>query len=153
TIKVDNGPGGTDVGRFEAAVTIPNAPPALTWTNFDTIVAEGIDRDSDLNVTWKGGDTGTEYVVIGGAVFVGGLEKLQSAVGFICAERAEASQLTVPSIVLSALPASDSNDPVSAMLIVGRAPFLGAGSKFTAPGLDAAYATFASFKLRPITFR
>jgi 6-phosphogluconolactonase len=154
-ITVSNGSGGAEVGAFEAALSIPESTAALEWTNFDSIAAAGVNRTSDLTFNWTGGDAATEYAVILGAVILPSMtaKEMQVAAGFVCAAPMTAGQLTVPSAVLSALPPSTPDDPTSGMLMVGRAPFLNDGLKFSAPGVDAGYLTLSRFKAAPATFR
>jgi uncharacterized protein (TIGR03437 family) len=144
---VDNGAGGTDVGPFQAMLTIPNPP--FTWTNQNSILT--VPRTQDLTVTWSGGDSANEYVVIGGASTRTDLQVIGS---FVCTERSSAGQFTVPSEVLSNLPASSpwlgEDDPTSG-LMVAAAPGLDAG-KFTAQGLDVGYFVYAVAKVSVVPF-
>ena len=159
TITVDNGGGGSDVGAFQATLAIPSAPAALEWTNLSATASAGIDRNSDLTLTWKGGDAATEYVVLIGAVFPSGittdnpLPGSAFATAFACTERAGAGQFTVPAAVLSVLPASSTKDPTSGVLMLGRAPLLSADYRFTAPGLDFGYLTEAVFNAVTVPFK
>ncbi len=91
------GSGGADVGSFTSTITFTN--PLLTWTN--TNVAANIDRSQDLTVTWTGGNPGS-YVYITGTS-----EDLKTFVvgGYTCLAIADAGHFTVPSYILSALPA------------------------------------------------
>jgi uncharacterized protein (TIGR03437 family) len=153
-ITVANGEGGADIGRFRAVLTVPDSPPALEWTNLESISSAGIDRSKDLTFTWTGGDPAGEYVVINGAVVlpaIGDVE-LKVAAAFVCAERADAGRFTVPSAVLAALPASTPDD-LSGLLIVGRAPLPAEGLRFSAAGLDTGYLTFGQFNARLTVFR
>ncbi|MBZ5726840.1 MAG: beta-propeller fold lactonase family protein [Acidobacteriia bacterium] len=153
TIAVDNASGGADVGPFRATLVIPAAPAPLTWTNFDAIAAGGIDRTKDLVFTWTGGDPAKEYVLISGAVILPGIgSDLQVAAGFTCTETASAGQLTVPAVVLSALPAS-SADAVSGVLMASRSQLLTDSLKFTATGLDLGYLTYAVFNATTVAFQ
>jgi 6-phosphogluconolactonase len=147
TIRVDNGSGDADVGSFNASLTIAASSTSLKWTNRDAISASGIDRSADLTFSWTGGDPASEYVVIAGAVILPGLmsDQMQVAASFTCTEKVSAGQFTVPSVVLSALPASTPDDPMSGMVIVGRAPLLSDNLKFTGKGLDLGYLTYAVF--------
>ena len=91
------GSGGADVGAFTSTITFSN--PLLTWTNQN--VAATIDRSQDLTVTWTGGNSGS-YVYITGTS-----EDLKTLVvaGYTCLALADAGHFTVPSYILSALPA------------------------------------------------
>jgi uncharacterized protein (TIGR03437 family) len=90
------GSGGADVGPFTSTITFAN--PLLTWTNPG--VAATIDRTQGLTVTWTGGNPGT-------FVFITGTSSASSTVlgGFTCLAAVDAGQFTVPSYILSALPA------------------------------------------------
>lgn len=91
------GSGGADVGSFTSTITFSN--PLLTWTNQSE--AATIDRTQGLQVTWTGGNPGT-YVIITGTS-----SSTQPVVigGFTCLASVDAGQFTVPSYILSALPA------------------------------------------------
>jgi hypothetical protein len=91
------GTGGADVGSFTSAITFTN--PLLTWTNQN--VAATIDRSKDLQVTWTGGNPGT-YVFISGTSTTPPPQLLG---GFTCLAKADDGKFTVPSYILSALPA------------------------------------------------
>ncbi len=91
------GTGGADVGAFSSTITFTN--PLLTWTNQSA--AATVDRSKDLTVTWSGGNAGSY-------VFISGVSTSVSArltLGFTCMEKADAGKFTVPSYILSALPA------------------------------------------------
>lgn len=92
---VFTGTGGADVGPFTATVNLPN--PILTWTNQSA--AATVTRANGLTVTWTGGGPGT-YVYISGSSAGNGV-----AGGFSCYAPQSALQFTVPSYVLSVLPA------------------------------------------------
>ena len=49
------GPGGADVGSFNATINLPN--PILTWTNQSA--AATITRTQGVTVNWTGGAPGT----------------------------------------------------------------------------------------------
>lgn len=132
------GPGGTDVGAFSAKIKIG---AAVEWTNRASI--SNVPRSEDLRITWTGG-TDSEYIWIQGAAAV---ESTSQFVAFYCVERASAGQLTVPSYVLSQLPAA-----AQGILMLTSAPFRG-GSRFEASGVDAAYITATSGSGRTVTYR
>ena len=127
---VDNGTGSQAIGAFKAAI---NLPPLLTWTNRDSLTS--VDRTQDLTVTWSGGISDKEYVLI-----VGLSAGSQAVSAFACAEKVSAGQFTVPAWVVSSIPASatfslgDQTLP-GGILGVGTAPLTNVG-RFTATGLD-----------------
>jgi uncharacterized protein (TIGR03437 family) len=91
------GSGGADVGPFTSTIIFTN--PLLSWTNQS--VGATIDRSKDLKVTWTGGNPGT-YVFIGGTSTT---PPPQLIGGFTCLAKADDGKFTVPSYILSALPA------------------------------------------------
>lgn len=91
------GSGGADVGSFTSTIVFTN--PLLTWTNQS--VAATIDRTKDLQVTWTGGNPGT-YVFISGTSTT---PPPQLIGAFTCLAKVDDGKFTVPSYILSALPA------------------------------------------------
>jgi uncharacterized protein (TIGR03437 family) len=91
-------PAGPDVGAFSATLTLP-AP--IEWTNRDSFSV--VRRSQDLTVTWTGGDSAKEYVVVGARSLD---TARQVGAGIACMERASAGRFTIPSWLLSTLPAS-----------------------------------------------
>ena len=144
---VDNGGGGSEVGPFQASL---NLPTSLTWSNRDSI-PDGIPRSEDVTVTWTGGDPDTQFVMILGH----SLHPAAVEGSFVCTERVEAGRFTVPSTVLSSLPAtrewtSDQESPTGS-LSVGTEPTAGA-ARFTAPGIDWGYFTYLDLELKVIRY-
>jgi len=96
------GPGGTDIGPFEASVTVP-AP--FVWTNRDGI--SNIKRSQGLGLTWSGG---AGVMIISGvsARRIGGTDDNPDYDGaaFVCFANAGAGNFTVPASILSQLPES-----------------------------------------------
>jgi hypothetical protein len=90
------GSGGKDVGAFTS--TIPFTSPLLKWTNPD--VAANVDRSKDLTVKWTGGNPGTYVFVLGTSIAASGPDG-----GFTCLAAVDDGEFTVPSYILSALPA------------------------------------------------
>jgi uncharacterized protein (TIGR03437 family) len=90
------GSGGADVGSFTSTITLAN--PLLTWTNQNA--AATIDRAQGLTVTWSGGNPGTYVIITGGTVV-----SPQVIGSYKCLAPVDAGQFTVPSYILSALPA------------------------------------------------
>lgn len=122
-----SGSGGEDVGAFTARLSVP-AP--LVWVN--TVASlERIDRASDLTIEWRDSTAG-QVVTVSGFAMVPGSRPLVGA-GFTCLERGDKERLTVPSYILSALPATTSSD-ADGMITIGANALRPA--EFTAPGLD-----------------
>jgi len=142
---LNNGGGGADVGAFQATLTI--ADP-LEWTNQDAI--SDVPRAQDVTLTWRGGDSTKQYALIYGA----STNQTAKVTGvFLCAERIGAGRFTVPSIVLSSLPASEVQQGVpTGMLILGSG-FLRDAGKFTAPGLDIGYFTYSEQIMKNVNYR
>jgi uncharacterized protein (TIGR03437 family) len=92
---VFKGTGGADVGAFTSTL---NLSQLMKWTNPE--VATSIDRTKDMTVKWTGGNPGT-YIFIGGTSTADGI----GYGGFTCLTHADAGQFTVPSYILSVLPA------------------------------------------------
>lgn len=140
--------GGTDVRAFTATL---NFPDPLTWTNRDSINV--ISRSQDLTVRWSGGNPAQEWVSIVGV-------SMRSApdvgAAFVCTERAAAGSFTVPSLVLSALPASQTGGSLtgvpSGILMVGSQPLL-EPNKFRATGLDQGYIMYSTLAGKSVTFQ
>ncbi len=137
---VDNGAGGADVGPFSARLTISSP---VVWDRGS--VPDTISRGQDLPIRWSGG-TPNEWVVITGLSI---RTNPDAGAAFICTERAIARSFTVPSWVLSALPASQQ---YGGMLMVGSSPLM-ERNKFTARGLDVGYFTYQSLSVKPVTFQ
>jgi uncharacterized protein (TIGR03437 family) len=141
---VDNGAGGADVGAFRATLNIPDP---LVWTNQSSI--SNIPRSQDLRVTWTGGDPSSFVVIFGSSAStspkVGG--------SFLCTERVSAGQFTIPSIVLSALPASSQSQGLpSGFLSLGTSPLFQNG-RFQAPGLDVGYLIYTNSTNKSVNYQ
>jgi uncharacterized protein (TIGR03437 family) len=124
-------PAGPDVGAFRATLTLP-AP--IEWTNRDSFSV--VRRSQDLTVTWTGGDSAKEYVVVGAT----SLDMARRVgAGIACMERASAGQFTIPSWLLSTLPASSGPSP-GGSLPNGRVEFstytIVEPARFQAQGID-----------------
>ncbi len=145
------GSGGNDVGKF--SVTLPLGTSTLNWTNESSVAT--ITRADDLSITWSGGDVkGT--VEISGYSVGGSSAASALGAGFICTAPAAPGQLTVPSLILTALPPSSnfSNSILSVStgsLRVGQAGTL---VPFTAVGLDLGFAwTETSISNSTVTYQ
>jgi hypothetical protein len=146
----DNTPGGADIGPFEnASITIPQSE--YTWTNRDAI--EAVPRAQDLVITWTGGEEDQEIVLIVGFSARTDLNVMGM---YMCAERMNAGQFTVPAWLLSTLPASSpwnilSEDDPPSGLYVGRISRLDL-NRLTAPGLDSGYLIYMFADLRVVPY-
>jgi hypothetical protein len=98
-----NGSGAAGIGAFSAAIAFP---PALTWTNQNSI--SNVDRAQGVTVTWSGGAPD-------GFVFVQGFSTAAGnpAAGaqFLCVASATAGSFTVPPYVTLAMPPGNPSIP------------------------------------------
>jgi uncharacterized protein (TIGR03437 family) len=130
------GSGGADVPAFTASFTVATS---LVWTNKAAVST--IDRTQALTVTWSGGPE-TGHVLIGG--WSPGVE---SGAAFACVEEAHKGSFTIPSHVLTALPASSSADT---HIFIAQHPL---ENRLSISGLDLAYIVNASSDYAQVAFR
>jgi hypothetical protein len=95
------GTGGANVGPFTASLTFSN--PLLSWTN--PSVAATVNRSQGFTATWTGGNPGSYVFVTGTSALAKTATNPATTVGFTCLGNAGDGQFTVPSYILSALPA------------------------------------------------
>lgn len=141
-----SGPGGADVGVFQASLT---AGASLNWTNQSSITT--VNRSQDLNITWTGGGTG--LVTIAGTSVAGTGNAAIGAV-FTCTAPASLGQFTVPAAVLLALPVSSTESSGGISIPTG---FLLVGSQttssFTASGIDQGFAIYSDSTGKGVGFQ
>ncbi len=120
--------GGADVGPVTASIDYPRS---FEW-NHDAITS--VNRNQPLNITWTGGSPGALVSVLGNSSVAAGATS-DIGVAFTCFEDATKGSLTVPVSVLSALPASytDNHGHAHGNLQVVHAFY---GITFNATGLD-----------------
>lgn len=98
TYTLNNGSGGADVGGFTASLTLPSAPNM--WANEDALV--NIPRSQDLTIALNPTGDNVALGIVGNSV--------DSSIGqsgiINCAIPPGVTSFTIPSYVLSALPAS-----------------------------------------------
>ena len=125
------GPGGADVGIFNANL---NVSPALTWTNAAQITT--VHESAGQLITWTGGDPSGTVQIAGSSI--SGLEQPIVGASFLCTAPNSAKQFMIPGAVLLNLPPSpsDSPFPIGSMTVSAA----GAFQNFTAPGLDIGFA-------------
>jgi uncharacterized protein (TIGR03437 family) len=92
--------GGTNVGAFMASFTIPEP---LTWSNRDQL--NTVVRAQPLTLSWTGAGSGDMLAVVGAGVDL----PSNSSATFICIAPPGATSFTVPSDMLSNLPATRLN--------------------------------------------
>ncbi len=145
--SVNNRFGGSDVGAFSANLALP---AGLTWTNAGSI--RDVTRNQPLTITWSGGDSNKEYVVVAGSA----MDVANQVVGsFICAERVDAGAFTVPADALGGLPAASywtSGGYPAGTLSVGTMPILSA-VRFNGPNLDLGYFSYSRQQLINVTYK
>jgi uncharacterized protein (TIGR03437 family) len=119
---------GTDVGAFQATLTVPSA---LTWTNRDQL--QTITRSSGFTANWSGAASGNTVFVAGAAA---DLPNNASSV-FICIAKPGDTSLTVPPYILSNMPGVRNRLIQSrGVVYVGQWP-LASPTTFTAQGVDS----------------
>jgi uncharacterized protein (TIGR03437 family) len=123
------GPGGAAVGSFTASLTVP-AP--FTWTNREQIV--NVNRSQPLTLTWSGAATGENVAILG----VDSDLPSNSSAMFFCMAPSGATSFTVPTEVLSAIPATEPDVLASKSVIYLMSSN---SSAFTATGLTTGLAT------------
>ncbi|HTB16603.1 MAG TPA: hypothetical protein VK708_00745 [Bryobacteraceae bacterium] len=128
--SVGNGTGGTSVGPFNWSLTLPGS---VVPTNIPT----SINRSQDLTLAWSGG---AEFPVVSIIAFNGikVTPTLSSFAYILCTASGAAGTFTIPSAILSVLPANGFGTPTEPgvnLQIAGIASnrFSVAGS----PGIDA----------------
>ncbi|HEX5226440.1 MAG TPA: hypothetical protein VFW44_01965 [Bryobacteraceae bacterium] len=123
------GPGGAAVGSLKATLTVP---AAFTWTNRDQIT--NVNRSQPLTLNWSG-------VATGGSVAILGVDSdlpSNSSAMFFCMAPAGATSFTVPSEVLSAIPATEPDVLASKSVIYMMSS---SSSAFAATGLTTGLAS------------
>jgi trimeric autotransporter adhesin len=127
--------GGTDIGTFS---TNFNIPQPVTWTN--RLQTNEVNRAQPLTVSWSGGDTGQVNAILG---FGEDLPTNSSAV-FVCIAPPGATSFTVPTDMLSNLPASRPN-PVQSKDVIYLLTLAGSSvENLGASGLNTGFTSFYS---------
>jgi len=90
---MDNGRGGAEVAAFRTTFAVP--PRSFSWTNREQLVELG--EQDDLRVTWSASPATAGFVLVGGLFGVDG----EYAGGFLCYERPEKGEFTVPAEILA----------------------------------------------------
>ncbi len=138
---VNNGNGGADVGRFDAALEIPDP---VTWSNQAGISV--VPRSQPLLVTWSGGDPREMVLINGSSVLSSG----QAGAGFLCRERAAAGRFSVPPEILLSLPPSEVVEGIpTGVLMVGSSAD---PVRFNATGLDLGLFSYSVLSLKNVGY-
>lgn len=121
-----SGAGGKDIGAF-SVTSVADAPITLTGALPSTIP-----RNQDLTISWTG--AGTDWVTVYGAASAPIDANNPNAEAFACTTTADQGSITVPSTILSLLPATPSNPNGANLLqIWWHRPPGGGNDLFTAP--------------------
>lgn len=129
------GSGGRDVRAFSATMTVGGN---IVWTNKQSI--SSVDRTQPLSVAWSGG-TRPGYVLIGGY----SESNTGGHLTFTCSEDISKGTFTIPSFILSALPASTSGS-----MFIGSHPL---SRPVSITGVDLAYFIDGSTDSRTVSYR
>lgn len=153
------GTGGADVGAFNASVGVPGS---FTWTNENSL-ANPIPRNSAMNIAWTGGGTGLVTITGMAMAQSGGTtdNPIYDATIFSCIAQASAGNFSVPSSVLTQLPAVSSDITSGSMgfLSVLAVPDASKGQGvFTAPltaggSIDQGYMSYAIGTLKMVSWQ
>jgi hypothetical protein len=140
------GPGGADVGAFQAPVTLPDSN-ALSWTN--RAITLTVDRSQGFTVNWSGAPPNQPVMIFGGAVDT----PTNSSAIFACLAPAGSSSFTVPAFALANLPATRTNLLRSkGAIYVGALPTSNPVS-FSASGIDKGAIVPATFFGKTVIFQ
>jgi len=148
TVSGSGGAGASAVGSFSAAITVPQP---VTWTN--SAQTTSVPRSSDLTVTWSGAAPNSFVEITGIGAVSGPLGPTATSPGvaFLCVAPGASGTFTIPSVVLQALPKSDTNSIIpTGFLLVGGA---GAPVKFNAPNLDAGYLSYRQLSGKNVIYQ
>jgi uncharacterized protein (TIGR03437 family) len=127
--------GGMDVGAFSTSFTIPQP---VTWTNQST--TNIVTRSQPLTLTWSGGDSGQMVAILG----FGEDLPTNSSAAFVCIAPSGSTSFTVPTDMLSNLPATRPN-PLQSLDIVYLMTLAGSSvNNLNASGLDVGFTSYYS---------
>ena len=147
------GPGGADIGAFTLGLSVP---PALTWTNMNSV--DTINRANGQLVTWTGGDPNGDVTITGISFQLGTKQDGSDSVGaiFICTAPDRDLQFTIPAPVLLSLPPSAVIAPIPGVSIATGSLSLSSATvpvKFTAPNLDYAFGSTSVSVGKSVTYQ
>jgi hypothetical protein len=139
-----SGPGGADVGSFQAQITLPSP---LAWSNRAQTTA--ITRSQGFTVNWNGAPDGQSVIIFGGGV---DLPTNSSAI-FACVAPAGASSFAVPAAILGNVPATRVNLLQSkGVVYVGALPTQNPAT-FSASGIDIGAIVGGTFFGKTVIFQ
>jgi len=138
------GPGGSDIGAFNAQIALSNP---LTWSNQASV--GDITRASGQLVTWTGGDPSGFVLITGYSASGTGATSVGAT--FLCYANVSDGQFNIPANVLLALPPSVVVSGVSTgALLVGSTT---TPKPFTAVGVDIGYIVGSSNSLKNLNYK
>jgi uncharacterized protein (TIGR03437 family) len=126
--------GGRDLNAFSTTMSVSGN---IVWTNKAAVT--NVDRSQPLTVTWSGGP-GAGYVVVGGYAS----SEAAGMLGFVCTQDASSGSFTIPSFILSMLPAAPGG------VFVTPHPL---SHQVTIPGVDLAYFMDGSSDAKSIVYK
>jgi len=127
--------GGADIGPFNTGFSIP---PPVVWTQQDT--TNVVDRTKPLTLSWTGGDSGQ----VVGVLFIAEDLPTNSSDAAVCMAPAGASSLTIPTDLLSNMPATRGN-PLQSKHVIYLIAMAGTSvDPINATGLDVGITEFDS---------
>jgi uncharacterized protein (TIGR03437 family) len=128
--------GGNDIGPFTSTFNIPQP---VAWTQQNTTVT--VPRTQPLTLSWTGGDSGQTIIIAFFAVDV----PTNSSYEAICVAPPGSSSFTVPTDLLSNMPATHSN-PLHSKDVIYLISMAGASAQpINATGLDVGLTEFDTF--------
>ncbi len=128
------GTGGKDVGSFTSAITLAN--PLISWTN--SSAAATVDRSQNLKVTWTGGNPGTYVFITGTSTSTSGVLG-----GYTCSAKVDDGQFTVPSYILSGIPAGSGGTALQNAI---QLPLPASGLDYGDTGATISFSVFTTIK-------
>ena len=140
---LDNGGGGAQVAGFRAELRID---PPVAFTN----VPNSIPRSQDLVVNWTGGGANDRVLIVGmsGKLGSGPLDVVFGITS--CYEQASKGKLTIPSSMLSQMPAAGNDGTSMALLFMYNTSM---SQRFQpSSGLDAGYVMSLTYSGKPVSF-
>jgi hypothetical protein len=139
-----SGPGGADVGSFQAPVTVATA---LSWSNRNQTSI--ITRSQGFTVNWSGAPDGQSVIIFGGGVDT----PTNSSAIFACVAPSGASSFTVPSQILGNIAPTRVNLLQSkGAVYVGALP-ISDPAAFSATGLDVGAIVSGAFIGKTVIFQ
>jgi uncharacterized protein (TIGR03437 family) len=147
TYTLTNGNGGPDVGGFTSSLSMPSVPNA--WANEDALV--DLSRSQDLTISLNPVADNLALGILGNSV-----DTSVGQIGILaCAIPAGATSFTIPSFVLSVLPASSLSSDLGGVRIgfLGVAVGQGNAGRVQARGVDAGAFSWFQLFVKNVNFQ